>query len=84
MAKTIEQRVADIERRNARVEVDKAWETSWVRRVSIMVATYAVVFVYLNVIGNDNPFINAFVPPVGFLLSTLALRTIRVIWEAKK
>jgi hypothetical protein len=33
--KTIEQRLAAIEERNQRVELDKKWETSWVRRISM-------------------------------------------------
>lgn len=29
---TIEERIEQIEKRNERVELDKAWETSWTRR----------------------------------------------------
>lgn len=78
---TIEQRLAIIETRNARVSADKAWETSWIRRLTIAVLTYVVVLVYLHVIDNDNPWINAIVPPVGFLLSTLAVGWVRVLWQ---
>ena len=60
----LEQRIAIIEARNKKVEADKAWETSWVRRISIAVLTYAVVVFYLSVINNDAPFINALVPVV--------------------
>ncbi len=77
----LESRVAAIEKRNKNVEQDKAWETSWTRRIAITVLTYGVVASYLMVINNDQPFINALVPAVGFLLSTLVLKSIRDIWQ---
>jgi uncharacterized membrane-anchored protein len=77
----IDQRLKAIEGRNARVELDKKWETSWVRRLSIAALTYIVVVGYLFVISNDRPFINAIVPPVGFLLSTLVMRQVRRAWQ---
>lgn len=77
----LEKRVKAIEDRNNRVALDKKWETSWTRKVSIAALTYIVVLVYLFVIGNDNPWINAIVPPTGYLLSTLAMRGIRNVWQ---
>jgi hypothetical protein len=82
-ASNLEQRIAAIEARNKKVESDKAWETSWVRRLSIAVLTYIVIVVYLSVIHNDAPFINALVPVVGFLLSTLVMGRIRAFYEAR-
>jgi hypothetical protein len=82
--KDLEKRVEAIEQRNAKVEQDKAWETSWVRRLTISVLTYGVIVAYLMVIDNEKPFINALVPAVGFFLSTLVLRQIRSLWENKK
>lgn len=81
MADTLEKRIKTIEERNLRVSLDKSWETSWTRRISIAVLTYFVVLIYLFVIGNPNPWINAIVPPVGFLLSTLAMNQIRKMWQ---
>lgn len=80
----LSKRVATIEKRNGRVELDKAWETSWTRRLSIAALTYLVVLTYLFVIGNDNPWINAVVPPVGFLLSTLAMGQIKTFWQKRR
>lgn len=80
----IEKRIEAIETRNAKVSIDKKWETSWTRRLSIAALTYIVILVYLFVIGNDNPWINAIVPPVGFLLSTLALGWVRNIWQRQQ
>ena len=83
MKKDYEKRLAAIEIRNQRVELDKAWETSWTRRLSIATLTYAVIVIYLSVIHNNAPFINAAVPVVGFLLSTLFLRRIKEFWQNK-
>ncbi len=81
MIKDVEKRIAAIEKRNQRVEQDKAWETSWTRRMSIGVLTYGVVACYLLIIHNDKPFINALVPAIGFVLSTLVLKRIRDFWQ---
>lgn len=79
--KNLEARVATIEERNKKVEQDKAWETSWTRRLSIAVLTYLVIAVYLLVIESDKPFVNALVPAAGFVLSTLVLKRIRSFWR---
>jgi hypothetical protein len=79
--KSLESRVAAIEARNQRVEADKRWETSWTRKISIALLTYALVTGFLFYIDNDAPFINALVPTGGFLLSTLLLKGIRSFWE---
>lgn len=84
MKNNIEKRLSAIEARNRRVELDKAWETSWTRRLSIGLLTYAVVVAYLFVINNSAPFINAAVPAVGFLLSTLFLRRVKEIWQKNR
>lgn len=82
-AKTLEQRVSAIERRNAKVELDKKWETSWARRISIAFLTYVVVCAYMIFVLHVDPWLNALVPVVGFLLSTLALDAIRNKWESR-
>ncbi len=79
--KDIESRISAIESRNKRVEQDKAWETSWTRRISVSVITYFSVVSYLFVIKNNNPFINGLVPVIGYLLSTIALPIIRKFWS---
>lgn len=74
-----------IKARNKRVETDKAWETSWTRRLCIMVLTYAVVVLYSATISQvSNVFLSSLVPVMGFLLSTLSLRLIRKAWEKRR
>jgi hypothetical protein len=77
----IEKRIADIEDRNRKVEADKDWETSKTRRLILMFFTYLSIGLYLQVIGIDNPWLNAIVPTVGFFLSTLSLPFIKEYWS---
>lgn len=46
--KTLESRLAEIESRNARVENDKAWETSWTRKLTIAIMTYFIIGLYIG------------------------------------
>ena len=83
--KDLEKRVVEIEKRNKKVETDKAWETSWIRRICIMILTYIVVIAYSYVIRkSDNIFLNSLVPVIGFTLSTMSLNLIRKIWEKQE
>lgn len=77
----LEKRVLIIEKRNKNVEVDKAWETSWTRKILIAIFTYTAIALYLALIVGINPWINAIVPTVGFLLSTLTLPYFKNIWR---
>ena len=81
MKSDIEKRISAIEARNSKVELDKAWETSWSRKISITILTYLVVASYLIVIHKDKPFVNAAVPAIGFFLSTLVLRRVKDLWQ---
>lgn len=83
--KDLEKEIAAIKARNKRVEMDKAWETSWVRRICIMVLSYAVVVLYSATISKvSNIFLSSLVPVMGFLLSTSSLRLVRKLWEKKR
>lgn len=80
--KELEKEIELIKERNHRVEKDKAWETSWTRRICIAVLTYLVVVCYnYGITKLDNVFLSSLVPVMGFLLSTLFLKLIRNIWE---
>lgn len=76
----MENRIKAIEERNLRVEADKAWETSWTRRILIAVLTYVVVVLFFSTAGLPKPFLNSIVPTVGFVLSTLSLPYFKKIW----
>ena len=77
----LKKRISDIERRNKRVELDKKWETSFTRRVSICILTYIVVLLFSYFINtSNNIFLSSLVPVIGFSLSTLSVSLIRRIW----
>ena len=48
--KDLEKEIIQIKERNKRVELDKKWETSWTRKICIMILTYIVVIIYSYVI----------------------------------
>ena len=80
--KELEEKVKNIEERNKRVELDKAWETSWTRKICIMILTYIVVIIYSYVTrNNNNILLSSLVPVICFTLSTLSLKFIRKVWE---
>lgn len=77
---SLEKRIEQIENRNKRVEADKAWETSWTRKISIAILTYLVVVAYLHFVIHINPWLNALVPVVGFLISTFTVSYLKKLW----
>lgn len=76
----LNQRVLVIEQRNRRVEADKAWETSFARKVVIGLLTYITISSFMVIIEVRQPLLNALVPTGGFILSTLTLPWIKSIW----
>lgn len=81
----LEKEIQQIKKRNKRVELDKKWETSWTRRICIMILTYIVVIIYSYLIrNNNNIFFSSLVPVIGFTLSTLSLSLVRKVWEKNK
>ena len=80
----LENRTIELESRNNRVEADKAWETSWQRRLAVMVLTYAVVASYLHFVVHISPWINAVVPVVGFFLSGITISLLKKLWLTKR
>ena len=67
--------------RNARVEADKAWETSWERKVIIAAFTYILSAIILYIISAPSPLVNALIPALGYLLSTMTFRVFEESWK---
>lgn len=83
--KDLENEIAKIKERNKKVELDKAWETSWTRKIGICILTYIVVVIYSHLINKiNNVWLSSLVPVIGFTLSTLSLKVARNIWEQNK
>ena len=82
--KDFEKEIVEIKKRNQRVELDKRWETSFTRRLCICILTYIVVVTYSYIISKtSNIWLSSLVLVIGFSLSTLSLKGIRVLWERK-
>ena len=76
----MEKEILALKERNARVEAEKAWETSYVRTGSIALITYVVACGVLYSIGAENFLLGALVPTAGYILSTQSLPAIRRWW----
>jgi len=72
--------IKKIKERNARVEADKAWETSFSRKILVAVLTYVVIVIFFFVVDLPKPFINAIIPSIAFILSTLSIPFFKKLW----
>ena len=77
----LENEIEKLKERNKKVEGNKAWETSWSRKVLLFIFTYLAIGLYINAIGIERPWLNAVIPSFGFLLSTLTLPYFKSLWE---
>ena len=76
-----ETEIKKIQERNKKVELDKAWETSNTRKISIALLTYFTMVLVMYSLGMDSPFVGAIIPTLGFTLSTFSLDFIKKIWK---
>ena len=76
----LEKEIDKLKERNKKVEIEKSWETSLNRKILLAVFTYISIALYLKFIVGIEPWINAVVPSIGFLLSTLTLSYFKNLW----
>lgn len=81
---SMQEALARLEERNRRVEADKAWETSWARRLFLAALTYVFAVLVLRSVGTPNVHWAAVWPPVGYLLSTLSLPPLKRLWLRRR
>lgn len=79
----IEKEIQIIKERNKKVEADKAWETSFLRKILILITTYIVASLALYSIGTPNFYLGAIIPTIGFFLSTLGFPVVKKWWIDK-
>ena len=83
--KELENEIVKIKERNKKVELEKAWETRWSRKMCIGILTYIVVVIYSYLINRiSNIWLSSLVPVIGFILSTFSLKLVRNVWEKNK
>lgn len=75
-----EKELQAIKARNAHVESEKSWETSFTRRCSIALITYITASFFLYFIGAQDSLLISLIPTVGYLFSTMSLPPIKRIW----
>ena len=76
----IEQEINLIKERNRKVEIDKAWETSPLRIISVAIITYVITAVVFYFIGVKNFLLSPLIPTVGYYVSTQSLPIIKKWW----
>jgi len=76
----LKKEVENIIERNKRVESDKAWEISRTRRSIIAMMTYLLIVLFLWVINIPKPWLNALIPALAFIISTLTLPFFKKLW----
>lgn len=72
--------IQEIQERNRQVELNKAWETSWTRRLIIVGITYASAYIFMRYNNFQNPQWQALIPTGGYFLSTLTLPPVKSLW----
>ncbi len=80
----LETEIGLIRSRNDRVELDKAWETSFFRRASITILTYVVTAIVFLLISVPYFWLSALIPTVGYVLSTLTLPVVKSHWTKRQ
>ena len=82
-AEELQLEINEIKKRNQRVDTNKAWETSWTRKIIILCLTYIVMVIFFFCANLPKPFVNAVVPTLAFVLSTLTVPLFKKWWVDK-
>lgn len=80
----LEKEIEAIKTRNKKVEADKAWEVSFVRRILISASTYVLISVFMYAIGVEKPLVSAIIPAIAYLISTHSLELFKSWWLRKQ
>ena len=80
----IDREISLIKERNRRVELDKAWETSWTRRLFIVALTYLFAGIWLVLIRDPFPWVKSLLPVIGYILSTLTIPILKKWWLVRR
>ena len=78
--KDLENEIKRIKQRNKKVEADKDWELSWMRKVIVAVFTYLIIVIFFYTASLPKPFLNSIVPALAFVLSTFTLPFFKKFW----
>lgn len=80
----LEKEIILIKDRNAKVEAEKAWETSLTRTVLVATITYISILILMLVTGTPKPYLSGLVPMIGFVLSLQTIPIVKKGWLKNK
>jgi O-antigen/teichoic acid export membrane protein len=78
--RSLEEDVAALKARNARVEADKAWETSWFRILTLTGITYVIAALVMLTVHLSRPWLSALIPAIGFFISVQSIPMLKRWW----
>lgn len=76
----LKKELEQIHQRNKRVELDKAWELSWTRKLIVAFLTYIVIVIFFVFAALPSPFVNSIVPALAFVISSSSLSLFKRLW----
>ncbi len=82
--KYLEKEIDLIKERNKKVEIEKNWEISLERKISIWVITYITIVVIMYFLKFENILISALIPTFWYIISTSSLKFIKNIYMEKR
>jgi hypothetical protein len=80
----LESVLEQVRARNARVESDKAWETSLTRKLFVAGLTFIFTAIVFRSLSVPSPFTNAFIPVTGYIVSTFTIPWAKQWWLTKR
>jgi len=83
-ATSLQREIEQLQERNNRVELDKKWETSFTRRISLAVLSYIATYIFLRIIHAENAEYGAIIPAGAFLLQQMTVSPLKKMWEKIK
>jgi hypothetical protein len=79
----LRRQLLEIQARNDRVEREKAWETSFTRRLVIAGATWMAAWLWLRGMPVEHAARQALVPTLAYFVSTFSLPFLRRWWISR-
>jgi len=79
----LQTQIQALKARNARVEADKAWETSEFRIATLAITIYIIAALFMYLIKVNSYLLNALVPAIGYFFSMQSLPFIKKWWVKK-
>ena len=76
----IKEEIEKLKERNKKVESDKAWELSKTRRIIVAFSIYLAAYVLFWMINTPKPLVDASVPALAYILSTLTFPFFKKWW----